>query len=50
VAKSDVGNPYGPVDDLPLVSTADAYELRRCEDILSTGRLTADRELGPVTS
>jgi hypothetical protein len=30
-----------------LVSTAYAYELRRGEDILSTGRLSAERDVGP---
>jgi hypothetical protein len=32
---------------IPAVATAYAYELRRGEDILSTGRLTAERDLVP---
>jgi hypothetical protein len=32
---------------MPLVGVAFAYELRRGEEILSTGRLTIEQELAP---
>jgi hypothetical protein len=32
---------------IPAVATAYAYELRRGEDVLSTGRLTAEHDLAP---
>jgi hypothetical protein len=41
-----VDNSCVAVDD-PAVAAAYAYELRRGEDILSTGRLTAERDLAP---
>jgi hypothetical protein len=35
------------VRDHPFVGAAYAYELRQGMEILSTGRLTSERELGP---
>jgi hypothetical protein len=36
-----------PIVDYALVDGAYAYELRRGEEIVSTGRLMAERELAP---
>ena len=42
-----VDNPCRVIDDAEAVATAYAYELRSGEKIISTGRLTAEHELGP---